>query len=173
VADDDKEFDDGIGPLVVAPMLLPLILLFTDDEPKETRRDVISGSSSLKFSSRSYPFLLIVVVVLLNFASNFAAEKRTRLELGANSDSIDSRPGWAANTLINLEVDNILREFGIAFSNHLYLIPSSIRFFALFMLLSVLKSRRALMHCMAGATQSCENLFALSISPRYANIARF
>jgi hypothetical protein len=37
VADDDKEFDDGMGPLVVAPMLLPLILLFTEEEPREDK----------------------------------------------------------------------------------------------------------------------------------------
>lgn len=36
MADDDKEFDDGMGPLEVALMLLPLVLLlFTDDEPSK------------------------------------------------------------------------------------------------------------------------------------------
>jgi hypothetical protein len=34
VADDDKEFDDGMGPFDVGLMLLPLLLLlFNDDEP--------------------------------------------------------------------------------------------------------------------------------------------
>lgn len=35
MADDDKELVDGMGPLVVAATLLPLLLLFTDDEPKD------------------------------------------------------------------------------------------------------------------------------------------
>lgn len=37
MADDDKEFDVGMGPLDVAMLLLPLILLFTNDEPEEDR----------------------------------------------------------------------------------------------------------------------------------------
>jgi hypothetical protein len=33
VADDDKEFDDGMGPLDVALWLLPLLLLVADNDP--------------------------------------------------------------------------------------------------------------------------------------------
>lgn len=100
------------------------------------------------FSSNLFP-LIVVVVEVLRFAFDFAAMRRMIHELEANFDLIDNRRDWVANTLINLIACNSLLGSQIAFLNHLYLIPSSIRFFALFSLLSVAKSRRIWNHCMA------------------------
>jgi hypothetical protein len=97
VADDDKEFDVGMGPLDddVALLLLPLLLrlllvLFADDETRINK--MLISEISKEFETFSYPFLIVVVVaLLLKLAMGFAVKTQRRRELGANFDSIGSR----------------------------------------------------------------------------------
>lgn len=93
MADDDKEFDDGMGPFDVALMLLPLVLLllmllFAEVEPikiAELRKRL--AQMDTEAGSRSYLFpRIVVVVVVLEFAFDFAAKRRKIRALGENSD---------------------------------------------------------------------------------------
>lgn len=72
--------------------------------------------------------MIVVVVFLLIFELSFAAKTRKKRGLGASFDWIDNQRGWVASIPTNLEACNTHRLSRIAFLNHLYLIPSSIRF---------------------------------------------